>query len=399
MRFALLLILASLLGWAQRRPLLVISVDGLDQRYLRNADRLGLQIPTIRKLLREGEWAQGVAGVVPTVTWPSHTTLITGVAPREHGILNNRRARKDSGDYYWMADFLQRKTLWHWTRAAGLKSAAITWPVTVNADIDYNLPEYFRGRAGGAMDLISIWEKATPGLVEEITRFDPSFAQTWVDDRARKIAAVYLLQQRRPDLLLLHFVDLDSTAHTFGPYTKEANACLELTDRFLGEILAAAAKEAVVALVSDHGFERVDRELSVPILDMELGLAGKVKSYGGLLIAQSPEAARKIATSGYAGRRVPEEEVWRFAPELKQADFYGAFEPKRNEAWMPAMGAQGLNNPPHELGNHGFWPGLSDYRSVFVLWGPGIAARKTPEMRMEAAAERFAKILGVQPER
>lgn len=398
MRLAAIVFFLALVGLAQRNPLIVISVDGLDQRYLRDADKLGLKIPNIRKLMKEGEWAQGVLGVVPTVTWPSHTTLITGVPPRTHGILNNRRPRSESGDYYWMADMLKSKTLWHATRAAGLKSAAITWPVTVNADIDFNLPEFFRGREGGGMDLISIWEKATPGLVESIEKTDPSFRQQWMDDRTRKIATVYLLKEKRPDLLLLHFVDLDSTAHTHGPFTKQANECLELTDRFIGEILAVTPKNAVVAIVSDHGFERVDRELSVPILDMELDLKGKVLPYGGLLFATSEEAAQKIAKSGYAGRRVPQAEVMKLAPEMNRKDIFAAFEPKRNEAWLPAQGTKALNNPPHELGNHGFWPGLADYRSIFVLWGPGIAPKKTPEIRMESAAARFAKILGVKLE-
>jgi predicted AlkP superfamily pyrophosphatase or phosphodiesterase len=398
MRLAALLFLTVLSAFSQRHPLIVISVDGLDQRYLRDADKLGLKIPTIRKLLREGEWAQGVLGVVPTVTWPSHTTLITGVPPRVHGILNNRRPRSESGDYYWMADMLKTKTLWHATRAAGLKSAAITWPVTVNADIDYNLPEFFRGREGGGMDLISIWEKATPGLVESIEKSDPSFRQQWMDDRTRKIATVHILKEHRPDLMLLHFVDLDSTAHTHGPYTKQAKYCLELTDSFIAEILAAAPKNAVVALVSDHGFERVDSEVSIPILDMELDLKDKVLTHGGLLFALSEDAAQKIAKSGYAGRRVPREEVLKFAPEMNRKDIFAAFEPKRNESWLPAAGAKGINNPPHALGNHGFWPGLPDYRSIFVLWGPGIQPKKAPEMRMESAASRFAQILGVKLE-
>ena len=65
--------LATALG-ARTAPLLVLSVDGLDWRYLRDADRLGLKIPNLRRLMAEGEVAQGVIGVYPTVTWPSHTS-------------------------------------------------------------------------------------------------------------------------------------------------------------------------------------------------------------------------------------------------------------------------------------------------------------------------------------
>jgi predicted AlkP superfamily pyrophosphatase or phosphodiesterase len=104
-------------------------------------------------------------GVVPTVTWPSHTTLITGVTPAEHGILGNRRPPNEGGEYYWDVSLLKVPALLDIARAAGLKSGAITWPVTVNAPVDYNLPEYFTKRNGGAIDLRGIESKATPGLV------------------------------------------------------------------------------------------------------------------------------------------------------------------------------------------------------------------------------------------
>jgi predicted AlkP superfamily pyrophosphatase or phosphodiesterase len=76
-----------------RQPLVIVSVDGLDNRYLANADQMGLKIPTIRRLMREGQTSAGVIGVVPTITWPSHTTMITGVDPVTHGILGNWRLR------------------------------------------------------------------------------------------------------------------------------------------------------------------------------------------------------------------------------------------------------------------------------------------------------------------
>ena len=94
------------------KKLLVVSVDGLDQRYLRDRDRLGLRIPNLRRLLNQGRSAQGVIGVYPTVTWPAHTSLITGVRPDQHGILGNRRERQEGGDYYWTAGFLKAPTLW-----------------------------------------------------------------------------------------------------------------------------------------------------------------------------------------------------------------------------------------------------------------------------------------------
>lgn len=377
--------------WAQRRPVVVISVDGLDHRYLRDADKLGLKIPNLRRLMREGEYSGGLIGAVPTVTWPAHTTLITGVAPREHGILGNRRPREASGDYYWMADMLRVKTLWHATRKAGLKSAAITWPVTVGADIDFNLPEYFRGRQGGSMDYISVYERATAGLVEKIERFDPSFRQTWVDDRTRKVATVYLLKQEKPDLLLLHFVDLDAVAHEAGPFEKEANHTLEVTDGYIGEIVAAAPKNAVIVVLGDHGFERVDRDLNLAVFAAGM----PVKVAGGLLVTNDEATARTLRASGKLGREVPMEEIKRFMPEVPVV---AGFEPKRNEGFAMKPGGE-LYVAPYEKGNHGWWPGLADYRAGCVFWGPGIAKRWGSEMPMEAVAGRLAEILQVKLER
>ena len=93
-RHAFVLLAAAV--WLHAAPLLVISIDGLDYRYLRDADQLGLKIPNLRRVMAQGEVADGVVGVFPTVTWPSHTTLITGVAPRVHGIRGNRRPRADA---------------------------------------------------------------------------------------------------------------------------------------------------------------------------------------------------------------------------------------------------------------------------------------------------------------
>ena len=115
--------LASSLFAAQ--PLVVISVDGLDNRYLAHADEMGLRIPALRRLMREGQYSKGVIGVMPTITWPSHTTLITGVDPVVHGILSNWRP---PGDRF--LDYGQIKTpnLIGAAHKAGLTVAAITWP-------------------------------------------------------------------------------------------------------------------------------------------------------------------------------------------------------------------------------------------------------------------------------
>jgi predicted AlkP superfamily phosphohydrolase/phosphomutase len=398
--FCFLLLAGFAQSQAQRRvgrPLLVISVDGLDYRYLRDCDKLGLKIPNLRRLTREGEVTEGIIGVFPTVTWPSHTTLITGVDPRFHGILGNRRPREEGGDYYWDVSLLKTKTLWHAAREAGLKTAAITWPVTVGATIDFNLPEYFQKRRGGAMDLPSIEKKATPGLVEKIAKAFPSFAQEWMDDRTRTLAVVYLLKYERPDLLLLHLVDLDAEAHENGPYTREANAVLEYTDELIGQMLQAAPPETAVAVVSDHGFERADRVVDVNRLLARDHVNGKAELRFGLLTANDEAVVnwlRHALREGRhgVGREIPKEELLQFMPHL--ANVAAAFEPAEHYLFGAAADGQ-VESIPAEIGVHGLWPARSDYRASFVVWGKGIKAARKPAASMLEVAPRLAELLGV----
>jgi hypothetical protein len=388
MRALLFLAAAPLLA---QRPLVVISVDGLDHRYLRDADKLGLKIPNLRALMKRGEVADGVVGVLSTVTWPSHTSLITGKRPDEHGIRGNRRPREEGGDYYWSASLLKSPTLWQAAEKAGMKTAAITWPVTVDAAITYNLPEAFAKRKGGWMDWATIRAKATPGLPEKMIAFDNSIDQEWMDDRTRALATVYLLKREKPDLILLHFVDHDAVAHDHGPFTKEARDELERTDRYIGEIVAAAPRGATICVTADHGFERIDRAVNLA------KAPGRLTVVSGIVAAHD-ETAEKFLRSAPAeyslGREVPENEIRRFAPFLPPVR--AAYEPVEHVQFTRDLAVESITLPPYEKGNHGQWPLRGGYRSAFVIAGPKIKAGKTRELDMLEIAPRLASILGVR---
>ena len=393
---ALLCSLALAASLGAKQPLVVISVDGLDNRYLQRADEMGLKIPALRRLMREGQFSQGVIGVVPTITWPSHTTLITGVDPVEHGILGNQKPKSEGGDYYWSASLIKVPTLLQAAHRAGLKAAAITWPVTVDAPVDWNLPEYFQRRRGGSMDLRSIESKSKPaGLVEKIEAAYPSFAQEWMDDRTRTLAAIYLLRNDRPDLLLMHFVDLDSEEHDDAPFSREAKAMLERTDELIGQVQAAMPEGSALAVVSDHGFEKVNTLVNLKALAAKQGIA-TVQGFGGIAIAQDEAGAaflRKLAGDAKygVGREIPKDELARF-PSSLPANAAAVFESAGGFMFWNTPDGEILSKPS-EIGNHGHWP--MRYRAVYVLWGPGIPHEELPEFSMKTIAGRLAKVIGV----
>jgi predicted AlkP superfamily pyrophosphatase or phosphodiesterase len=378
---------------AAKHKLLVISVDGMDWRYLRDAGTLGLKLPNIRRLLARSQAADGVIGVWPTVTWPSHTSMLTGVQPFRHGILANASGPLDISQSYWSAAKIKVPTLIQCARAAGLTTAGVNWPVTVNAALTWNLPEAYAKRNGDSSDLESVDRYGTPGLVAEITRSYPSFAYRWLDDRTRTLATIYLLQQKHPDLLLLHLAELDSEAHEEGPFTPAANAVAERSDELIGDILKALPKGYDVALVSDHGFERIDHVANLKAMAAAAGITGELEIAAGLVRTNDARMAdwlRSQSGKGDIGREVPHDELMRFAG----ADALAAFEPAPhvifgNAATGPAHTASAT------AGTHGFWPTRPDYHSIYALSGPGVKPGKLGEIEMVSLKDRFAQVLGL----
>jgi hypothetical protein len=389
MRRLIVLAVASACFLRAAQPLVVISVDGLDNRYLAQADRFGLKIPTLRKLMREGQYSEGVIGVVPTITWPSHTTIITGADPVKHGILSNWRP---PGDRFLDYSQIKVPTLIGAAHNAGLSIATITWPVTVNAPVDWNLPEYFERRRGGSMDTRSVESKSKPAdLVAKISADYPSFPQEWMDDRTRTLAALWLLKHEQPKLMLIHLVDLDSEEHDDAPFTREAFAILERTDELIGQIVAAAPAGYAISIVSDHGFERVDR-----IVNVKSAIPEAVQM-GSLLIAPDEKTAAAIRElkkdPKYGiGREISKEEFARFPSSLSQNPA-AVFDSSEGVMFGNTKPGE-LTAKPAEAGNHGHWP--MRYRSVYVLWGSGMGHQVLPEFSLRDIAGRLAAVLGVR---
>jgi hypothetical protein len=232
-------------------------------------------------------------------------------------------------------------------------------------------------------------------LVKKIAAAMPSFAQEFMDDRTRTQAVVYLLQHEKPGLTLLHLVDLDSEAHDNAPYTREANAVLEYTDELIGHIVAAMPAGYALALVSDHGFERVNTMVNLGPVAAKEGVTNLVQG-GGVLIAPDEKSAtlvRQLAKdAGYGiGREIPVAELERFPSNQQRG--VAAFEPADGFMFFRGPGTETFSKP-QEIGNHGHWP--MRYRAVYVLWGAAGQRGTIGEISMKEIAGRLAGVLGVR---
>jgi predicted AlkP superfamily pyrophosphatase or phosphodiesterase len=171
-------------------------------------------------------------------------------------------------EWYFFADSLKSPTLWSLAKKGGLTTAAVGWPVTVKADIDYNIPEIFDPLEMPPSPRRAL-QYATPNLLQKIAPTIPA-TDTTTDGR-RTAMSEYLIKEYKPNLLLIHLVDLDSAQHTFGPRSKEALDATERQDGYLARLLEATKKAGIFEkttffIVSDHGFMKIDKRFSPNVL-------------------------------------------------------------------------------------------------------------------------------------
>ncbi len=273
---------------AHAAPVLMISIDGLKPEYITQADAHGMKLPYLRTLLEKGTYADGVVGIWPTITYPSHTTLITGVWPAEHGILNNQvfdPEQKFRGAWNWYASQIRVPTLWQVAHHAGLRTASVGWPVSAGAtDVDYLIPEYWRSASpsdsANPDDQLLMAALARPDTL--IQQLQPA-AGPYMNGNNTSIAGdeiktrytLEILRRFKPAFMTLHLSSLDESQHEHGPFSPEACADLEALDGMVARLAQqaiASNPSAVVIIVSDHGFMDISHAVNLVIPFIQAGL-------------------------------------------------------------------------------------------------------------------------------
>lgn len=415
---------------AAQDHVIVVSVDGLmPETYLR-PDELGLKVPTLRALKAAGAHSPGMRGVFPTVTYPTHTTMVTGVDPGVHGIVANTPLdplQANAEGWYWYAQDIRAPALWDIAEAAGRRTAAVFWPVTVGARISWLVPEYWRARTGDDDKLIAAL--ATPGLLPAVQARFPDFAAEYAPQRRSDAGltdiAVHLIERERPALLLLHIFDVDSRQHGFGPRSPEALATIEAADAQLARLIAAAKQAGTWArttllVVSDHGFMPITRRIRPGVLLHSLGLVeldgerarswrvGMTLSGGqAYLYLQDPadaaaRAAIVAAFTAQVGR--PDSGIDRIYDQAQIVARGG--DPAAVLALGAAPGfsfAHGYTGPAIDdaptqyRGTHGYDPERPEMAAALIVVGPGVrAGLEIGEARMIDVAPTVAGLLGLR---
>jgi len=442
--FALLLVSGAIFIYGQApsaskttqapRPehVILISVDGMPPDYYTAPEKLGLRAPTLSMMRQSGAHAEGMEGVYPTVTYPQHTTMVTGLRPAAHGIVQNRIFEAPSEPqtryWYWYANALKGETLWMAAKKAGLTTAAVGWPVTVGAEIDYNVPEIYEP---GESPATWKWtaKHSTPGLLEKALGPDLKKASS-VDERLTSVSE-FIINTYRPNLLLLHLIELDGAHHRDGPRAKHGIETAEREDSYIRRIVEATRQAGIFEkttffVVSDHGFASIDKRFSPNVALAKEGLitldaAGKATAWkaaawpaGGscaivLKDMNDKETEVKVIslfTKWAKQERSPIKQIVTRAELRKLKAVPQAalmLEAAPGYSFDDTLtGAEARDSGETYKGTHGYLPTNPEMRASLIIYGAGArSGAKLPLARMIDLAPSIAALLKLklpQPE-
>jgi predicted AlkP superfamily pyrophosphatase or phosphodiesterase len=304
-------------------------------------------------------------------------------------------------------------------------TANVHWPVSVAAPhIAWNLPQYWRAGAPDDRKLLRVL--ATPGLLELLEKdlgpYPDGIDESVSGDETRAKFAARLIELKRPAFATIYLTGLDTEQHASGPFSAQSIATLERIDGALGQILKSIkrtyGKNAVVCVVSDHGFVRTDKAFNLAVAFRSAGLIDfdekdQIKSWkaaiwgaGGseaIVLQDKNDGATKtqVATllatlasdpANGIDRIIGEEEL-HARGGFPNATFLVALRP----GFVTGEAVSGdLITVSTYKGMHGYWPDVPDMNSSFFIVGPGIpAGHSLGAIDMRSIAPTLAAILGV----
>lgn len=412
------------------RCVILVSVDGLADFYL---DDPKSDLPTLRRLAKEGARAKGLECSFPTVTWPNHTTLVTGVPPAKHGVLgNNYLDRKAAAPIALIPDPLFDKdqivkvpTVYDAAHKAGLVTAGIVWPATRSArSLDWTVPDMFGDeawpkygtaawleemrQAGLPIDRHGIWTKETGGGVQ----------RDWLYVRM----AAHLLKNHPPNLMMIHLVEVDHVEHRMGPRTAEAYWSVSYADDRLRDLVEAVRQspyrdKTTFVIASDHGFFPIDKDIRPNVLLKQEGLqAGDKKqamcvSQGGACMVYILDDAQRAAIAGRLRERFATVEgvdkVLGPSEFAKVGQATPDADPRAPDLWLSAKSGYSFTDSrdgeeivvarPTKGGTHGYLPEHAEMRGTLVISGygvkPGTILQNTRNIDV---APTIARLLGIE---
>ena len=363
-------------------PLILISLDGVRADYL---DR-GIT-PTLAALAADGVRAESMKPAFPSLTFPNHYTLVTGLYPDHHGIVDNRMTDPVSGRQFVYKEetttadpsWWGGEPLWVSAEKQGLRAATMFWPGSTAAIAGVRPSRW-----------LPFDSTMTP-----VARVDQLLE--WID----------LPAAQRPAFFTLYFEQVDSAGHRHGPDSPELAAALTGVDSALARLVAGLRQrglfeQANLVIVSDHGLAATSRERVIVLDDLLDPQAGRVTRYGVFAgiepLGDGRAAARALL------RPHDHMQCWR-KQDLPQRLHYGtharvpALLCLAAEGWLISSREWLARRKHFPLGEHGYDNAAESMRAIFVAHGPAFRrGLAVPAFDSVDVYPLLTHLLGIRPQ-
>jgi len=364
--------------------LILISLDGFRWDYI---DRF--PTPAIDALASHGVKAEALLPVFPTLTFPNHYTIATGLYPARHGIIANRFRSRENGDWFIHKQkataqdghWYKGEPLWVAAENAGIRTASFYF-VGSEADIRGVQPADWRA-----------YDKSVGG-----------------DARVRQVLN-WLKRKptRRPHLITLYFEDVDDYSHWYGPDSPENAAAVERVDGYLTALISGIdelpfADQVSIVLVSDHGQGSFNLDSKALVLDELLDLSGTSPVDGQsyvFLYLDEPDVKRATAIRDRIN------EVWNCGNAYLPDDTPPAWMVRENPDFADVLiiadpGCAVISSMDQSRkitrGDHGWPPEMPEMAGIFIAAGPRLPrGMNIGPVRSVDLYPLLMRLLGLEP--
>ena len=297
--------------WKDPRVIL-ISIDGFRGDLLTDKS-FNQDCPNMSRLMTLGTFCNNVQSVFPSLTYPAHTSMISGVMPQKHGIVNNRifSPKNNFVDWFWYSDTVKTPTLISKIQKKGLVSLGISWPVTVGAPIDYMLPEI--KSVNDSISTVNLVRKHdNPDRFLESAKIRgviPEDGNPQGYNRDLLLHEIFMdaFKRKRPHLSLYHMIETDYAQHKSGKNSKESQNAFMFMDSLIGNIMDFLDENNLWAtttliITGDHGFRNYQKQLAINKLFEEKGWLkienGEIKDWRVVGLASGGSAFVRLKEHG-----------------------------------------------------------------------------------------------------
>lgn len=387
------------------KRVMIVSLDAVGRSDLEFLKTL----PNFRQFLEGAALCTHVNSVYPSLTYPAHTSIITGRMPKNHGVINNTRLQpgRERPDWIYQRKWIRGTTIYDEARRKGIETAALLWPVVGRSKIKYAVPEVMVTRKWQNQILVNALNGPLRYQLDLNKRFGhlrDGIRQPALDNFIQA-SALYTIRKYNPGLFLLHLTDVDTNRHIHGVHHEKVEAALVRHDERIGEIMTALSEtgdmnDTTVIILGDHYQKDVERIAYVNYFLQQEGLIcvreGRIagwqayaKSCDGscylyLNEGKGKDEALRAKVRSLAARLAAREDfgIGRIF-EQEEADRLGA-DPccflmlEAREGWIFLdeweQGTKGVKEEKKHFvrGTHGYLPQGEEYQTFFAAKGCGI---------------------------